>query len=108
MRYAAVTAVLLLSGLLLAAPPKVIEEFSGKVIGVTDGDTIKVLVDKDIASTVSLCSECKASSNWLGLSSPILKVRQSGLWQVNELYKTPLNEADLDAIERCLTSDRTC
>lgn len=47
MRYAAVTVVLLLTGLLLAAPPKVIEEFSGKVIGVTDGDTIKVLLNKD-------------------------------------------------------------
>ena len=35
MRYAAATVVLLLAGLVLAAPPKVIEELSGKVIGVT-------------------------------------------------------------------------
>lgn len=47
MRYAAATVVLLLAGLVLAAPPKVVEEFSGKVIGVTDGDTIKVLVNKE-------------------------------------------------------------
>ena len=47
MRFAAITAVLLLAGLVFATPPKVIEEFSGKVIGVTDGDTIKVLVNKE-------------------------------------------------------------
>ncbi len=47
MRFAATTAVLLLAGLVFAAPPKVVEEFSGKVIGVTDGDTIKVLVNKE-------------------------------------------------------------
>lgn len=47
MRFVATTAFLLLAGLLFAAPPKVIDEFSGKVIGVSDGDTIKVLVDKE-------------------------------------------------------------
>lgn len=47
MRFATTTAILLLAGLVLAAPPKVVEEFSGKVIGVTDGDTIKVLVNKE-------------------------------------------------------------
>ena len=47
MRYATTAAILLLAGLLFAAPPKVVEEFTGKVIGVTDGDTIKVLVNKE-------------------------------------------------------------
>ena len=47
MRYAGTTAILLVAGLVLAAPPKVVEEFSGKVISVTDGDTLKVLVNKE-------------------------------------------------------------
>jgi micrococcal nuclease len=47
MRYAAPTALFLLAGLVWAVPPKVLEELSGKVIGVTDGDTIKVLVNKE-------------------------------------------------------------
>ena len=47
MRYLMLPAILLVTGLLLAAPPKVVEEISGKVIGVTDGDTIKVLVEKE-------------------------------------------------------------
>ena len=53
LRHASTTALLLLAGLILAAPPKVIEEFTGKVIGVTDGDTIKVLVNRN-AVTVRL------------------------------------------------------
>ncbi len=47
MRYLTTPAILLIAGLVFAAPPKVIEEITGKVIGVTDGDTIKVLVNKE-------------------------------------------------------------
>lgn len=47
MRCIGAALVLFVAGLVLAAPPKVVEEFSGKVIGVTDGDTIKVLVNKE-------------------------------------------------------------
>lgn len=47
MRYAVALVVLILSGLAFSAPPKVVEEFGGKVISVTDGDTIKVLVNKE-------------------------------------------------------------
>lgn len=48
MRHVAPAFALLVSSLLLAASPKVIDQFSGKVIGVTDGDTINVLVNKEI------------------------------------------------------------
>ena len=47
MRHLITTAVVLASSLLIAAPPKVVEEFSGKVIAITDGDTLKVLVGKE-------------------------------------------------------------
>jgi endonuclease YncB( thermonuclease family) len=46
MRPALIFVTLLFCGLLFAAPPKVVEEFSGKVVSVTDGDTITVLVNK--------------------------------------------------------------
>lgn len=52
-RYTPAAAIILLTGLAHAAPPKVVEEFTGKVIGVTDGDTVKVLVGKQ-AVTVRL------------------------------------------------------
>ena len=47
MRFAATTAILLFSGLILAAPPRVVEELTGKIIGITDGDTAKILFGKE-------------------------------------------------------------
>ena len=52
-----------------------------------------------LISTVSLCNDCSPSATWLGLSSPKQKIRESGLWLVNELYKKPLSEVDLAELE---------
>lgn len=52
-------------------------------------------LESKIASTLSLCRTCRPSQAWLGNHSPKARIRESGLWQVNELYKTPLSEADL-------------
>jgi len=48
-----------------------------------------------IISTVSNCTKCGPSKGWLGSQSPKQKIRDSGLWQVNELYKEPLSQEDL-------------
>lgn len=49
-------------------------------------------------STVSLCPLCIPSASWLGNDSPKEKIRESGLWIVNELYKEPLSDADFTAL----------
>ena len=46
MRYLTAIVTLIIVGIVFAAPPKVVEHLTGKVIGVTDGDTIKVLVNR--------------------------------------------------------------
>ena len=46
MRYLTAIVTLLIFGIVFAAPPKVVSTLTGKVIGVTDGDTIKVLVNR--------------------------------------------------------------
>jgi len=58
-----------------------------------------------IISTVSLCDECKPSENWLGNFSPKEKIRKSGLWLVNELWKTPLNDEDMVELKQLLNID---
>lgn len=63
----------------------------------------RIGLESKIVSTVSLCEECFPSSKWLGLSSPKDKIRESGLWQVNELYKFPLSLKDLKHIEELIT-----
>lgn len=57
-----------------------------------------------IISTVSLCEECRPSEKWLGLHSPKAKIRESGLWLVNELYKQPLSERDYEVVKTVVLS----
>jgi len=59
-------------------------------------------LESKIISTVSSCEECFPSKLWLGLHSPKPKIRQSGLWNVNELYKQPLSEVDFEKLKELI------
>jgi len=77
------------------------EHFSFIVFEVPSKDE-RLELESKIISTVSLCRNCKASSTWLGNSSPIKRIRESGLWLVQGLYKTPLSEDDYIKIKKSL------
>jgi hypothetical protein len=49
-----------------------------------------------IISTISQCRECKASPKWMGLNSPIEKIRESGLWQVQHLNKEQFTKNEIE------------
>ena len=72
--------------------------FSFSVFDVPD-KAQRLLLESKIISTVSLCPGCTPSQGWLGLSSPKSKIRESGLWLVNELYKEPFSEAELQSMK---------
>lgn len=72
--------------------------FSFVVFQVDDKEK-RLGLESKIISTVSLCKECFPSKNWLGLSSPKQKIRESGLWLVNELYKQPLSDGDMQELK---------
>jgi len=61
-------------------------------------------LESKIIATISLCNSCKPSERWLGLFSPIVKIKDSGLWQVQWLYKKNLilTDIDLEFIEQNL------
>lgn len=59
-------------------------------------------LEKKMIATVSNCNHCRPSQNWLGNRSPETKIRQSGLWQKQNLLGSILNEADLAEIEQAL------
>lgn len=61
-------------------------------------------IESKLISTVSWCDECKPSSKWLGNSSPKEKIVQSGLWLVNELYKTPFDASGIEHLSRFIES----
>jgi len=58
--------------------------------------------EQRIIATVSWCEECRPSPNWLGLYSPKRKIRESGLWLVNGLYKEQLSKEELQVLERII------
>ncbi|UCD20806.1 MAG: hypothetical protein JSW08_03470 [archaeon] len=74
------------------------ENFSFVVFEIKNKEK-RLELESKIISTVSLCKKCKPSKNWLGLFSPKEKIRESGLWLVNELYKEPLKEDGLKVLE---------
>jgi hypothetical protein len=69
-------------------------QFSFVVVRI-DQKAERLSLESKMISTLSLCSECGPSDQWLGLSSTKKKIRESGLWLVNELYKEPLSLRDL-------------
>ena len=77
-------------------------KFHFVVFRVDDKDT-RLQLESRIISTISLCDECRPSTNWLGLHSPKARIRESGLWLVNELYKQPLTTNDLEHLKALLS-----
>ena len=59
-------------------------------------------IESRIISTVSHCDRCRPSEKWLGLHSPKKRIRESGLWQVNELYKTPFSMTEFEGLRTML------
>ena len=59
-------------------------------------------VESKLISTVSYCDECKPSNGWLGNSSPKNKIVKSGLWLVNELYRTPFDTAGIEYLSKLM------
>jgi len=74
---------------------KYIQDNFSFVVFKIDDKQKRLELESKIISTISFCDECKSSINWLGLYSPKEKIRKSGLWLVNELYKTPLSDQDM-------------
>ena len=62
----------------------------------------RLRIESRIISTVSNCTNCKSSENWLGLSSPKQKIIDSGLWLVNELWKQSLSENELTELKKII------
>jgi len=78
---------------------KCIQENFWFVVFEVDDKRKRLDLEAKIISTVSLCKDCSPSENWLGNFSPKEKIRKSGLWLVNELWKTPLSEKEIEELK---------
>lgn len=77
------------------------EKFSFVVFEIRDKKK-RLKLESKIISTVSSCEECKPSKSWLGLFSPKEKIRNSGLWLVNELNKKQLSDKNFEELKKLL------
>jgi len=77
-------------------------QFSFVIIPTRRGAKERLALEDRLISTVSLCEECKASKSWLGAHSPIHKIRESGMWNVQGLWNTPIDTTDLRAIKETI------
>jgi hypothetical protein len=57
-------------------------------------------LERKCIGTISRCTKCSASGEWLGRHSPKPKIRASGLWQVQHLHCEGLGESELVSVER--------
>lgn len=75
--------------------------FSFCVIPVLSFEERKYLEAK-LISTISNCQICRPSSTWLGLNSPVEKIRESGLWNYTQLWKDSLSWLEFETIKKKL------
>ena len=75
--------------------------FSFVVLPVQDKGA-RLATESKLISTVSWCATCGPSGAWLGQYSPKEKIRESGLWLVNELYKEPLSQREFDQLSKVI------
>jgi hypothetical protein len=75
-----------------------IRDYFSFVVVRVDEKAERLNLESKMISTVSLCHACLPSAQWLGFYSPKKKIRESGLWLVNELYKEPLHSRDLERL----------
>ena len=81
-----------------AAVTKYLRESFSFVVFRVDDERERLTLESKMISTVSRCEQCRPSEGWLGLRSPKDRIRESGLWLVNELYKEPLSAADVERL----------
>ncbi|KXA93333.1 hypothetical protein AKJ64_00930 [candidate division MSBL1 archaeon SCGC-AAA259E17] len=76
------------------------ENFSFRFIAFEGGTNImgKEGLESNLIGTLGQCSECKPSKDWLGNSSSKPKIRESGLWLIQHLKDSPIDEADKKVI----------
>jgi len=79
--------------------------FSFVVLEINDKNK-RLEIESKIIATISNCKGCKPSKNWLGLCSPKEKIKESGLWLVNELYKISLNDKEINKLRLILKNDK--
>lgn len=67
-----------------------------------DDKTTRLRIEKALIGTISTCHSCQPSLQWLGLHSPYAKICESGLWNIQHLYRRQMTLDDFEAFQQYL------
>lgn len=59
-------------------------------------------LESKLIGTVSRCTKCKQSTDWLGNYSPKKQIRKSGLWLTQHLNAEEIDDKDMSIIENLI------
>ncbi len=59
-------------------------------------------LERRLIGTLAGCAQCRPSAAWLGHASPVERIRQSGLWQVQHLGAAGLEAAHQAAVTEAI------
>lgn len=76
----------------------IVENFSFVVIPEND-KTLRKEIKNELISEISRCKQCGPSLNWLGSYSTKIKIKESGLWNEQGLYKENLTNYIVEKLE---------
>lgn len=63
----------------------------------------RVRLETSMINTLTSCADCIASDEWLGNTSPKEKIKDSGLWQVNDIVGENISNADFLLLEKIMS-----
>ncbi len=86
---------------------KIIQEKFSFIVFEVNEKSERLILESRIISEISNCDKCSPSNSWLGNYSPKLKIRKSGLWLVNELYKKGFDDDEFQLLLKYLDKDFT-
>ncbi|MBF0565030.1 MAG: hypothetical protein HQK89_07300 [Nitrospirae bacterium] len=87
------------------------EKFSFRYLLVNTEEE-RINLESSLIGTVAYNIICKPSQSWLGIASPLLKIKESGLWQTQHLKANPISKDEkisiLESIKYTETFNKLC
>ena len=84
----------------MALPPTCQRTFSFRYVEIADekvrmGSTA---LTRKLIATVASCESCHPAHDWLGLHSPVERIREFGLWQVHHIDGKVAEPEEIDGL----------
>ena len=83
------------------------ERFALRIVEIHEEKSLRMGADgllQAIVGTLACCGDCQPSKSWLGLHSPEQRIRESGLWAVQNLKSHSLSGLQMDHLSTAISA----